>query len=196
MTRKVFYSFHFKRDAWRAAQVRNSNAIAREDEFGVIDSVEWQEIERQGDEAIKRWINDQLMNTSVTVVLIGAETAERDWVDYEIRQSWKRGNALLGVRIHGVKNHDTETDVPGASPFAKIRLGNGTPLSAIIKVYDWVKDNGRANLGTWVENAFQARKAYAGESDLAKEAADSVYARAKPVVAPSIITNPAKPWAR
>ena len=36
MARKVFYSFHFKRDAWRAAQVRNSNAIANEDEFGVI----------------------------------------------------------------------------------------------------------------------------------------------------------------
>jgi hypothetical protein len=158
MTRKVFYSFHFKRDAWRAAQVRNSNVIADEDEFGVIDSVEWQEIERQGDEAIERWINDQLMNTSVTVVLIGPETAERDWVDYEIRQSWKRGNALLGVRIHGLKNHDTETDIPGASPFVNVLLADGTPLSAVVKVYDWVKDNGRANLGAWVEDTFQAAR--------------------------------------
>jgi len=196
MARKVFYSFHFKRDAWRAAQVRNSNVIADEDEFGVIDSVAWEQIERQGDEAIKRWINDQLKFTSVTVVLIGAQTAERDWVDYEIRQSWKRGNALLGLRIHGIKNQDTETDIPGANPFASIRLADGTSLSSIIRVYDWVADNGRANLGTWVESAFEAREEYTGETDLATEAAASVYGGATHVSAPSVITNPAKPWAQ
>ncbi len=150
MARKVFYSFHFKRDAWRAAQVRNSSVIADEDEYGVIDAVEWEQIERQGDEAVKRWINDQLQHTSVTVVLIGAETAGRDWVEFEIRQSWRRGNALLGLRIHGIKNQDSEVDVPGANPLANVRLADGKPLSALVKVYDWVGDDGRANLGTWV----------------------------------------------
>ena len=27
MARKVFFSFHYERDAWRVAQVRNSNVI-------------------------------------------------------------------------------------------------------------------------------------------------------------------------
>jgi hypothetical protein len=194
VARKVFYSFHFKRDARRAAQVRNSNAIADEDEYGVIDAVEWEQIERQGDEAIKRWINDQLKYTSVTVVLIGAETAERDWVDYEIRQSWKRGNALLGLRIHEIKNQDSETDLPGANPFASILLDDGTQLSALTEVYDWVEDDGRASLGMWVEEAYQARQEYTGETGLAKQTENLAYAHAASVAAPSVITNPSKPW--
>jgi hypothetical protein len=38
-----------------------------------------------------------LENTSVTVVLIGTETANRPWVKYEIEQSIARKNGLLGV---------------------------------------------------------------------------------------------------
>lgn len=158
MARKVFYSFHFKRDAWRAGQVRNSNLLADEDEYGVIDGSEWEKIEKEGDEAIKRWINDQLNYTSVTVVLIGAETAERDWVNYEIRQSWARGNGLLGVRIHNVKDQNSRADIPGFNPLDNIKLANRTPLSAICKTYDWVTDNGRDNLGKWVEEAFEDKE--------------------------------------
>jgi hypothetical protein len=204
MTRKVFYSFHYKRDAWRAAQVRNSNMIADEDEYGVIDSVAWETIERQGDAAIERWIKDQLKYTSVTVVLIGAQTAERDWVDYEIRQSWERGNALVGVRIHAMKNQDRETDLPGANPFATVKLADGTPLSSICKIYDWVADGGREDIGTWVEEAYKAREAYDGETTLMKSETVTPYIRstpaptptAMPAAAPSVIRNPSRPWAR
>jgi hypothetical protein len=206
MSRKVFYSFHYKRDAWRAAQVRFSNKIANDDEYGVIDSVAWEKIEREGDDAIKRWINDQLKYTSVTVVLIGAKTAERDWVDYEIRRSWERGNALLGVRIHAMKNQDKQTDPPGANPFDDIRLADGTKLSSICKVYDWIADDGRENLGTWVEEAKVAKDKYNGETKLVKEeaAVSAPYIRVTPVPAqtptvapaPAVIRNPSKPWAR
>lgn len=203
MARKVFYSFHYKRDAWRAAQVRNSNVIANEDEYGVIDSVEWETIERQGDAAIERWINGQLKQTSVTVVLIGAETAERDWVDYEIRKSWERGNALVGVRIHSIKNQDRETDAPGANPFAAVKLADGTPLSSIVRVYDWVGDDGREHLGDWVEGAYEARQARDGEEKLMKAETATPYIRAvpdhaptvAPAPAPAVIRKPAQPWA-
>jgi hypothetical protein len=168
MSRKVFFSFHFKRDAWRAGQVRNSDLLADEDEYGVIDGVEWEKIERQGEPAIERWIEDQLKYTSVTVVLIGAETAERDWVDHEIRRSWERGNALVGVRIHNVKNQDGKTDSPGPNPLDSIYLKNGARLSSVSKTYDWVNDDGRSNLGTWVEEAYNARKAYRAEEELRK----------------------------
>jgi hypothetical protein len=198
MSRKVFFSFHFKRDAWRAGQVRNSDLLADEDEYGVIDSVAWEKIEREGDEAIKRWINDQLKYTSSTVVLVGAQTAERDWVDYEIRKSWERGNALLAVRIHNVKDQNRETDVAGPNPLDSIRLADGKSLSSICKTYDWVTNDGRNNLGTWVEDAFQARGVYKGETklvDVDSENAD------KPDhqpygTGPTIIKNPSGPWAQ
>jgi len=198
MARKVFYSFHYKRDSQRAAQVRNSHAIANEDEYGVIDSVDWEKIERQGENAIKKWINDQLQYTSVTVVLIGAETAEREWVDYEIRQSWIRGNGLVGVNIHNVKNLDSKTDIAGSNPFYNILLSNGKPLSSICKTYDWVNDNGISNLGKWAEEAFQFRSTYTGEKNLMDSTSGTSSSSSKNDYSPSntrIITNPSKPWA-
>lgn len=157
MTRKVFFSFHYKRDVWRASQVRNSNLLADEDEYGFVDSAAWEKIERQGDEGIKRWINSQLQYTSVTVVLIGAKTSERSWIDYEIRESWKRGNGVIGIRIHNIKNQFKMTDQQGVNPFDQIKFTNGTPLSSACKVYDWVLDDGRNNLGKWIEEAAKAR---------------------------------------
>lgn len=191
MARKVFYSFHFKRDAWRAAQVRNSNALSDDNEYGVIDAAEWEKIERDGDAAIQRWINSQLKSTSVTVVLIGAETAEREWVDYEIEQSWKRGNALLGLRIHGMKNQDGKTDVAGPNPFEKFVLGDGARLSDFIRVYDWQRDDGRANLSDWVEEAYKQREGYEGVMALAVE---DVSVSSAAISKPAVITDPAKPW--
>jgi hypothetical protein len=192
MSRKVFFSFHFKRDAWRAAQVRNSDLLADEDEYGVIDSVDWEKIERDGDEAIKRWINDQLKHTSVTVVLIGAETSERDWVDYEIRRSWERGNALIGVRIHSIKNHEVQTDSPGRNPLDDVKLVGGLALSSVFKTYDWVTNDGRSNLGQWVEEAFQIRARYTGQVALVKP--EDGGHRPKYGTGPSIIEKPPRQW--
>lgn len=199
MARKVFYSFHYERDAWRAGQVRNSNLLADEDEYGVIDGVEWEKIERQGREAIERWINEQLQYTSVTVVLIGAETADREWVRYEIRESWNRGNGLLGVRIHSVKDQNQRTDMSGPNPFDQMRFTDGTPLSSICQTYDWVNDNGRENLGKWAEESSQAR-AMAGTDKKIDDGDDGD--RESPVrpsnqpSGPTIIRNPPGQWAR
>jgi hypothetical protein len=192
MSRKVFFSFHFKRDAWRAGQVRNSDLLADEDEYGVIDAAAWEKIEKEGDEAIKRWIDDQLKNTTVTVVLIGAETAERDWIDYEIRRSWKRGNALLGVRIHQCKDQDGKTDTAGPNPLDQVRIKDGKALSSIFKIYDWVDDKGRDNLGDWVESAFQIRQDYDGKLELDED--EGAVGKAIPSRGPTIITRPAAPW--
>lgn len=196
MSRKVFYSFHYERDAWRAAQVRNHNVIADEDEFGVIDSVEWEKIERGGDDAIKRWIKGQLKDTSVSVVLIGSETAEREWVRYEIEESWKRGNGIVGIRIHNIKNQDKETDPQGPNPLDQIKFDDGTPLSSVFKTYDWA-DNGRENIGVWVEEAYQTRTTMKDERELegttvlASSSANSHSSES----GPTVITNPPRPWA-
>jgi len=157
MARKTFFSFHYERDAWRAGQVRNCNLLPNDDLSGFIDSAEWQSIERQGESAIERWIDDQLEYTSVTAVLIGSETANRRWVQHEIIRSWSRGNGIVGLRIHNVKDQNKETDTPGSNPLDRYRLPDGTLLSALCKSYDWVIDDGRNHLGEWIEEAFQIR---------------------------------------
>ncbi len=77
--------------------VRNSNVVEGFESAGFLDSSLWEEAQKKGDEAIKRLINDGLKGTSVTVVLIGAKTSEREYVEYEIERSWERGNGLIGV---------------------------------------------------------------------------------------------------
>ncbi|WP_063621906.1 TIR domain-containing protein [Bradyrhizobium sp. Ec3.3] len=193
MARKTFFSFHYERDAWRAANVRNSGVLSNDDEFGFIDAAAWEKIEREGDAAIKRWIQEQLKSTTVTAVLIGAETASREWVKYEIRESWKRGNAIIGVRIHGIKDQDSKADSFGANPLDVVKFDDGTTLSTACKTYDWVADKGREHLGEWLEEAVQAREDMAEAKvieELAKKA--STYTT---VAGPSIIQNPPKPWA-
>jgi len=103
MARRVFFSFHYERDIWRANVVRNSWVTQDREAAGFWDASLWEEAKKQGDEAIKRMINRGLENTSVTAVLIRSETASREWVQYEIKRSYERLNGLLGIFIDGIK---------------------------------------------------------------------------------------------
>lgn len=149
MVRKVFFSFHYKRDVWRVNQVRNS-WVTKEDieDAGYIDASEFEKIEKQGENVVKRWINEQLEGTSVTVVLIGAETSERYYVQYEINQSWSKGNGLIGIYIHNLKDQNGNIDYKGLDPFIKLGYKG-------IRTYDWVNDDGYNNISEWIELAYQ-----------------------------------------
>ena len=142
---------------WGSGQVRNS-WVAKPDRetAGFIDAASWEEVKKKGEDAIKKWIADQLNGTSVTIVLIGAETASRDWVMHEIKESYKKGNGLLGIRIHNIKDQNQRTDSMGDNPFDKLYIEeNGVKkyLSQIYQTYDWINNDGYNNLGKWVEAA-------------------------------------------
>jgi hypothetical protein len=47
MARKVFFSFHYSRDVWRVAKVRNSNVISNYEKNPFYDKAEWEQIKRQ-----------------------------------------------------------------------------------------------------------------------------------------------------
>lgn len=72
--RRVFYSFHFDSDAWRAAQVRNMGVTEHDEP--VSDNA-WENVKRGGDAAIQRWIDGQMSTRSCVIVLIGSNTASR-----------------------------------------------------------------------------------------------------------------------
>lgn len=153
MARRVFFSFHYERDVWRAGQIRNSWVTKPDRESaGFWDAASWEEVKRKGDEAIKRWIDRQLEGTSVTAVLIGSETADRKYVQYEIKKSWETGNGLLGIYIHNLKDSNGRTDLKGKSPFDGYTFRRNNSI-VTIATYDWAYNNGYNNLGTWVENA-------------------------------------------
>src|SRR5580704_2377543 len=120
MARRVFFSFHYQRDLWRVNVVRNSGAIESIAAGGFHDASLWEETRRKGDVAVKKLIDSGLDSTTVTVVLIGAETANRKYVSYEIEQSAARENGILGIRINNIKDKDGRIDLPGPVPAALI----------------------------------------------------------------------------
>jgi hypothetical protein len=143
MARRVFFSFKYE-DVSRAMVVRNSWVIPGRTAAGFVDAAEFEAVKRQGDNAIKRWINGQLEGTSVTVVLVGAETCRSRWVKYEIDRSKARGNGLLGIDISKIKDFKQNTsercgEIPAGYPF-----------------YLWYKNKGYENMGTWIEQAAKA----------------------------------------
>jgi hypothetical protein len=144
MARRVFFSFHYERDLWRVNVVRNSGLIEGFAIAGFHDASLWQEAKRKGESAIKQLVDKGLARTSVTAVLIGAEIASRRWISYEIEQSAKRRNGILGIRINSIKDQYGRTDVAG--PIPAVLLALQAP------VYDW--EYGK--LSQWVEQAFQA----------------------------------------
>lgn len=139
--RRVFFSFSYEEDIWRAANVRNSGKIDAVARAGWTDASIWEEAKRKGDPAIRKLIDDALNNTSVTAVLIGADTANRRWVNYEIEKSLDRGNGLFGVRIHNLKDQTGKRSKRGPVP-ALLQEHR-------VRIYDW----GVGRLGTWVERA-------------------------------------------
>jgi hypothetical protein len=193
VARKIFFSFHYERDAWRAGQVRNSNVVSSDDRYGFVDASDWESIKKKGDAAVEGWINDQLKNTSVTVVLIGAETASRDWVQYEILKSWNRGNGIVGVRIHNIKDQDQKTDVAGHNPLDDFKLSDGTVLSSVCKTYDWVIDDGRKKLGGWADEAANIRAKYGTEDTVAKAGKDTARSLLRSSAGSAGLSFPSKP---
>lgn len=156
MVRRVFFSFHYERDIWRANVVRNSWVTQDREEAGFWDASLWEEAKKKGDSALKRMINDGLEGTSVTVVLIGRETSSRKWVRYEVKKSYEEGKGMLGVYIHNIKDQNGNADVKGINLFGKLGEDeDGNPIYFVQKyqTYDWVDDDGYENLGDWVEKA-------------------------------------------
>jgi hypothetical protein len=143
MARKVFFSFHYERDIWRTNVVRNSGVVEGVSAAGFHDASLWEEAKRKGDAEVKRSIDQGLVGTSVTVVLIGAQTAQRKFVDYEIEKSIARRERTARDPHSGIKDQNGNVDAQGSAPQRLFRAG--------ASCYYW----DRNQFGAWVEAAYQ-----------------------------------------
>lgn len=123
MAKRVYFAFHYQDVIdFRANVVRNHNFIGGVESAGYYDHSIWEDAKRTNPVALKRLINEELENTSVTVVLIGSETWARRWVRYEIMKSIERGNRVLGVHINSIIGKDKKTKPLGPNPFDNLGL--------------------------------------------------------------------------
>jgi hypothetical protein len=194
MPRRTFFSFHYAPDVWRAWNVRNSWVVKPELQVseGFFDGSVFEASKKKGDENLKNFLREGLKNTSVTCVLAGTNTWRRRWVRYEIARSILKGNGLLTVDIHDVKDKTGLTTQRGADPLAQMGVyktdgniylaeWNGikwikyedyslaippgalwfaaptttdvVQFSKYCPRYDFVANQGRGNIGSWVEAA-------------------------------------------
>lgn len=161
LEQRVFFSYHYERDAGRVARVRAecaSSVTSNDSESAKLDS----------SSSIERWINRQLAQASCTVVLIGSETAHRDWIDYEIARSWEAGKGVLGIYVHSLRDQNGCRAKQGVNPFEKF-VADGLRLSDVVKTYDpwdtWRQDpcyHLSRRIGAWVHEAIHVRNRYPG----------------------------------
>ena len=158
MARKVFYSFHYDADNVRASQIRNMGVI--EGNLLATDN-DWETIKRGGERAIQNWIDNQLSGCSCTVVLIGAETAGRKWIKYEIEKSWNDGKGVLGIYIHNLRDFNGYQTRQGRNPFDDFTMKrDSSKLSSIVQTYNLPNSDSKLvygyikeNLAFWIETA-------------------------------------------
>jgi hypothetical protein len=159
MARRVFFSFHYDQDGWRAGTVRN---IGKLEADNPVSDNEWEQVKKGGDAAVKKWIDGQMFGKSCCVVLIGEHTASRRWVKYEIEQSWMAKRGVVGIRVHNLLDKNGKPSSSGPSPFNLI-VG-GTNLSQTVRLYDPPGGDSKAvyasisaNIESWVEEAIRIR---------------------------------------
>lgn len=158
MSRHVFYSLHYDGDRSRVELIRNLAGLQANLE---AKPSEWATLKRSGDFAIKRWLEQQLRGRSCMIVLIGAETAARPWVQHEIKRARELKLGLLGVHVHQLADAKGKQSSKGMNPFTQ---GTSEP-TALEYVYDPPETEPKLayrfiadHLAAWVEKAVAAQQ--------------------------------------
>ena len=109
-SKNVFISHHHKDDqavtdftnllAGKDYTIRNSSIRAKPRNNERLDQ------KMVSDETIKRLLRMKMSWAGTVVVLVGSQTASRDWVNWEIEEAERQGKRILGVFMHGAKDSD------------------------------------------------------------------------------------------
>jgi hypothetical protein len=106
-TRRVFISYEGS-DRMKAKGFRllrwNKNVDVEFQDRHLLDPVD-----STNKDYIQQCIRDEIHGTSTTVVLVGENTKDSDWVDYEIERSLKDGNGLVAIKVD---DSISDEDVP------------------------------------------------------------------------------------
>jgi Thoeris protein ThsB, TIR-like domain len=112
---------------------------------------------------------------SAKPVLIGSGTANRPWINSEIKERWNNLKGIIGVYIHNLETQRGKQSSKGKNPFDYLTIG-GQPMSNIVKVYDPpFQDSAEIcnyieeHLSSRVEDAIKIRSSTAADAAYASE---------------------------
>lgn len=156
--RQVFFSFEYNKDAWRASQVKEMGKV---DGSSTFSSNGWEEVKEKSDTKIKEWIDSQMAKRTCLVVLIGATTSGRKWINYEIEKAYELNKGIVGIYIHKLKDSQGNQTSKGSNPFYNILIGkNKERLSKYVTCFEssyststYVYDDIKNNIEQLIEDA-------------------------------------------
>ncbi len=177
--RRVFFSFHYDEDVWRAAQIRNIGVVEGQLRFS---DNHWEQVRKSSDYAIEKWIDKEIDMCSCVVVLVGEHTSTRKWVKHEIKQAWLKGKGVVGIYIHKLENYRKQQSNKGQNPFELFYVdktinyiaetadpldSNDIKMSYVCKTFDSPYQTSNViyrdiadNINDLIENAIAIRNCY------------------------------------
>lgn len=162
MRKPVFLSFCYSDDVSRVQQIRNMGMVI--DGQPLLSLNDFETIKRQGDKAIQNWIDEQMKYKQCLIVLIGEHTAERPWVQYEIKKAKEMNKPMFGIYIHNLKNINGNYSKKGQNPFDKV-FGISNRYKCIdpshidydgLRAYNTIEKN----IESWIDEAIAINKFY------------------------------------
>ena len=109
--RKIFVSYHHGRDQWYYDEF---SRLFDDTYEAVQDNSLDREIDSEAPEYVMRQIReDYITGTSCTIVLCGAQTPTRKYVDWEIKATLDKEHGLIGINLpSNLMNHNGKYVVP------------------------------------------------------------------------------------
>ncbi len=159
MRRPIFLSFCYKDDVFRVQQIIKMGVVEGQQ---LLSPNDFETVKRRGDAAIKNWIDDQLKNKQCLVVLIGSNTANRPYVQYEIKKAHEKNMPMFGIYIHDMKDINGNKSIKGENPFIKA-LGFDYGYKCIdpinyslypLSTYNIIE----SNISSWIEDAISRNR--------------------------------------
>lgn len=114
--RRCFFIFDYEHDLEEVRRIAELDLVKAESAAGFTDTSQWSQAKARGVEEVKQQIDEALVGTTCSVVFIGPRTANLGYVQYAIERSLHRGNGLLGVHLHLLKNPMASSGERGPIP--------------------------------------------------------------------------------
>lgn len=151
--RKIFPSYDWSEDVWRVNQIINMPIVYGKEKMGFIKGIENETI-KQGDAAIRSWIDTNMKGCSCYILFVGEKTHTSRWVKYEMELSYIRKMGKLIIKLDGMLNQYGESCKGGIDPYWKHGMYTDKYSDLYsVKEYYWIENNGVQNIGTWIDMA-------------------------------------------
>ncbi len=100
--KRVFLSFRVE----DKPQVQALRLMSANDKFDIefFDESVRSSINSTDRDYVRSKIREKINRTSVTVCLIGPQTYTSEWVDWELEESFEKGNTVMAMGLKGVDN--------------------------------------------------------------------------------------------